>query len=144
MDESDRAALIRRGNELFNGGDFKNALKVYLATDYRDGIIRVADHLYFDEKKQVAAVKLYKRAGHQKVIDDFAQKAAAVVHMLLMEDRRDREEEKLAREFEEKVLHIKKWEPVTLSADQISGMAGDKAEKDTKEKQDGETDDPGR
>jgi hypothetical protein len=137
MDDSDRAGLIRRGNELFNSGDFKNALKIYLATDYKDGIIRVADHLYFDEKKQVAAIKLYKRAGHQKVIEDFAQKAAAVVHMLLAEDRRETEAEKQAREFEEKI--VKKWEPVTLSVDDIAQMAKNSPETKT-EKTDQEQD----
>lgn len=119
MDDQARIALIRRGNELFNNGDMKNALKIFLSTNYKDGIIRVADNLYFDKKDKISAVKLYKRANHQKVIDDFAEKAAAVIRALLNEDKRVVEEEKLAREFE---MKMEKWEPVVLNADQIANV----------------------
>lgn len=126
MDDQARIALIRRGNELFNNGDLKNSLKIFLSTNYNDGIIRVADVLYFDKKDKISAVKLYKRANHKKVLDDFAEKAAAVIRTLLQEDKRAEEEEKLAREFEQKLeksgQKIEKWEPVVLSADQIAGI----------------------
>jgi len=73
MTDEDRIGLIRQGNELFNRGDFKNSLKIFLATDYKDGIIRVADHLYYEEKQQVSAIKLYKKAGYQRKVDESAE-----------------------------------------------------------------------
>lgn len=110
MDEEERISLIRRGNELFNKKDYKNALKIFLATNYKDGIIRVADYLYFDKGDKISAIKLYKKAGHQKVIDDFAEKASDIIRMLLEEDK------KLAHELtlEEK--------PVTISSEDIKKL----------------------
>lgn len=119
VDDQARIALIRRGNELFNNGDLKNSLKIFLSTNYNDGIIRVADVLYFDKKDKISAVKLYKRANHKKVLDDFAEKAAAVIRTLLNEDKRIEEENTLAKAFAQK---MEKWEPVVLSADQIAGI----------------------
>ncbi|MGC8765241.1 MAG: hypothetical protein ACP5QT_05080 [Brevinematia bacterium] len=96
MDEEERILLIRRGNELFNKKDYKNALKIFLATDYKDGIIRVADYLYFDKGEKLSAIKLYKKAGHQKVIDDFAEKVASIIRMMLKEDEALKAQEKEA------------------------------------------------
>ena len=87
MENEERISLIRRGNELFNQGDYKNSLKIFLMTDYKDGIIRVADFLYFDKKDKVSAVKLYKKAGHQKVIDEFSERVAVLIKLLLSEDK---------------------------------------------------------
>lgn len=87
MNEEDRLNLIRRGNELFNNKDYKNALKIFLVTNYQDGIVRVADHLYFDEKDEIAAIKLYKRAGYQNRVNEFAEKAALTIQLWLAEDK---------------------------------------------------------
>ncbi len=86
MNDEDRLNLIRRGNELFNKGDFKNALKIFLVTNYQDGIVRVADHLYYDEKDEIGAIKLYKRAGYQNRVNEFAEKAALTIKLWLAED----------------------------------------------------------
>jgi hypothetical protein len=40
-----RAALIRRGNELFNRGEIELARRIFLTTRYSDGMIRVGDRL---------------------------------------------------------------------------------------------------
>lgn len=100
MDDEERTLLIRRGNELFNKGDLKNALKIFLATDYKDGIIRVADVLYFDKNDKISALKLYKKAGYRKVVDSFAEKAAMIIRMFLQEDKRKRiSEEEMIKAF---------------------------------------------
>lgn len=120
MENEERISLIRRGNELFNQGDFKNSLKIFLMTDYKDGIIRVADYLYFDRKDKVSAVKLYKRAGHQKVIDEFSERVAVLIKLLLSED-------KIIKQITEGEIEgtgsvIKEWKPASIKGDDLSKM----------------------
>ncbi|NPV00341.1 MAG: hypothetical protein HPY53_03060 [Brevinematales bacterium] len=120
MTEEDRIGLIRQGNELFNRGDFKNSLKIFLATDYKDGIIRVADHLYYEEKQQISAIKLYKKAGSQRKVEEFAEKAAVTIHMLLESDKKlEQVPEKEITEAGKAPSDFKEWKPVTLSMDEI-------------------------
>ena len=118
MDDSERVELIRRGNELFNARDYKSALKIFLSTSYKDGIIRVADYLYFDVKDKVAAVKLYKRAGHQKVIDEFAERAAQIIHSFLEEDKKLEAERKKVEE-----TFVKEWKPATVTVEDLMNLA---------------------
>ncbi len=120
MDNSERVAFIRKGNELFNQGDYKNSLKIFLATDYKDGIIRVADYLYFDRHDKIGAVKLYKKAGHKKVLDDFVEKAAAIIRMYLSEDKWIPEAGN-----QETGVEVKEWKPVVLSIEEIANLKGD-------------------
>jgi hypothetical protein len=115
VDNAERIALIRKGNELFNKGDYVNSLKIFLATDYKDGIIRVADYLYFDKQDKFSAVKLYKRAGHQKVIDEFAERAAQLISLLLSEDKKIQE---ITGSIESSV--IREWKPEVIKADELS------------------------
>lgn len=125
MDDQDRVNFIRRGNELFNQGDVKNALKLFLATDYKDGIIRVADILYYEKKDRIAAIKLYKRAGYQKMIDEFAETSAQIIRVLLAEDQ----QAAAAASIPERAIaetespsgspKVESWQPVTLSIEDL-------------------------
>lgn len=121
MENEERISLIRRGNELFNQGDYKNSLKIFLMTDYKDGIIRVADFLYFDKKDKVSAVKLYKKAGHQKVIDEFSERVAVLIKLLLSEDKILKE---IAVPEIEGESIIKEWKPIVIKSDDITGKQG--------------------
>ena len=53
-----RAALIRRGNELFNRGETELARRIFLTTRYSDGMIRVGDRLV-QAGKPLDALKMY-------------------------------------------------------------------------------------
>ncbi|OHD55782.1 MAG: hypothetical protein A2Y33_14180 [Spirochaetes bacterium GWF1_51_8] len=129
MTDEDRINLIRQGNELFNRGDHRNALKIFLATDYRDGIIRVADHLYYEEKQQVSAIKLYKKAGYQRKVDEFAEKAALTIHMLLEGDKKAAEvQAEKIESTEASQANFKEWKPVTLSMEDIVGSSKSKSQ----------------
>jgi hypothetical protein len=45
LDPSRRAALIRKGNELFNNGNIQTSKRIFLTTGYSDGIERIGDIL---------------------------------------------------------------------------------------------------
>ncbi len=87
MDSSEKIMLIRRGNELFNNKDYKNALKIYLAVDYKDGIARMAGILEHEKKDLVAALKLYKKAGMHGNVEKIAYDMAQTVRFLIKEEK---------------------------------------------------------
>ncbi len=53
-----RAALIRKGNELYNKGDLALAQRIFVTTKYSDGLIRVGDR-YMKGGKPLDALKMY-------------------------------------------------------------------------------------
>jgi hypothetical protein len=70
MEEKERVALIRRGNEFFNDGRVDDAAKIFIATQYRDGLTRIGDLYYFDKKMPLIAYKYYKLAERKDRIND--------------------------------------------------------------------------
>ena len=70
MNEKERVALIRKGNELYNDGKIEDAIKIFTATGYKDGLTRVGDLFYFDKKMPLIAYKYYKLAGRKDRIND--------------------------------------------------------------------------
>jgi hypothetical protein len=69
-----RAALIRRGNELFNQGNLALAQRIFVTTKYSDGLIRMGDR-YRKGGKPLDALKMYWLAPA-------ADKRAAVVEQI--------------------------------------------------------------
>ena len=56
-----KVLLIRKANELFNRGDIDQAKKIFVATRYSDGMIRLGD-LYARQKDYLSAFQMYKMA----------------------------------------------------------------------------------
>jgi hypothetical protein len=64
----DRTALIRKGNELFNSvrerwdyDTLKSAAEHFSAAEYQDGLLRVADWLYYDKRLPLLALSFYRK-----------------------------------------------------------------------------------
>jgi hypothetical protein len=70
MNEKERIALIRKGNEFFNAGRIEDAIKVFTATEYRDGLTRIGDYFFFDKKQPLVAYRYYKLAKREDRIND--------------------------------------------------------------------------
>lgn len=87
MDGTERVMLIRRGNELFNTKDYKNALKIYLAVEYKDGIGRIASIIEHEKKDKLSALKLYRQAGLHGNVDKIAYAMAQTVRFLIKEEK---------------------------------------------------------
>ncbi len=58
IESSQRAALIRRGNELFSTGDIEQAKKIFMTTHYTDGLVRVGDY-YYKSNDFLSALRMY-------------------------------------------------------------------------------------
>lgn len=83
MKDDEKVALARKGNELFNEGNISEAIKFFVKAGYRDGIMRVADHYYFDKKQPLLALKFYKMINRKDRVDEiFARMMFALNKML--------------------------------------------------------------
>ena len=83
MDSKLRAELIREGNAAFNAKDYTKAKKLYIETNYKDGLIRLGDYYMYDRKLPMLAYGYYKKAGHSQKIDEIFQRMIYALGELL-------------------------------------------------------------
>ncbi len=89
MDKKERTALIRKGNEFFNKGEIDNAIKIFVKTDYRDGLARIGDY-YYEKKQPLTAFKFYKKAKmDEKVNEIFERMMYALGRLISGEEGKD-------------------------------------------------------
>lgn len=79
-----KVQLIRKGNELFSKGDFDSAKKIFVATRYSDGMIRLGDR-YAQQKDYLSALQMYKMAPAPDRAEAMIQKLSAVLKNWLKE-----------------------------------------------------------
>ncbi|MFO8065046.1 MAG: hypothetical protein ACQETQ_09905 [Spirochaetota bacterium] len=87
-----RAALIRKGNELYNQGKLGEAQRVFLTARYGDGLVRLGEH-YQKQKKPLEAFRMFWQAGDTARSEAMIEKMAGVVRHWLEESdegQRDR------------------------------------------------------
>ena len=76
IEGAQKAALNRKGNQMFNAGDIEGARRIFLTTKYSDGISRVGDH-YKSQGKILDALRMYWIAPDRTKSEPiFAQLAA--------------------------------------------------------------------
>jgi len=85
LDGSQRAALIRRGNEFFNSGKYEEAKRIFLTTRYTDGLIRLGDY-YYKEQQILEAFRMYWVAPDRRKTDYLTERMAGVVRGWLKDD----------------------------------------------------------
>ena len=85
LPQEKRVALIRKGNELFNRGEFELAEKIFLATGYVDGLIRLGDH-YYKQEQVLDALRMYWLAPDRKKVDSLIERAVRVLEKWLREE----------------------------------------------------------
>lgn len=73
-----RAALIRKGNEFFNRGDYPVAKRVFLTTGYGDGLIRMGDY-HYKRKEFLEAFRMYWLGREKSKSDALVEKMAFVI-----------------------------------------------------------------
>lgn len=81
-----RAALIRKGNELFNRGELGLAGRIFSTTGYTDGLIRLGDRC-FKDGKPLDALGWYRRAPCPQKADALCARMASVVREWLKEEQ---------------------------------------------------------
>ncbi|MDR2588636.1 MAG: hypothetical protein LBC67_04335 [Spirochaetales bacterium] len=59
---AERTALIRKGNELYNNGNFSLAERIFITTGYSDGLIRMGDY-HYKKNEYIEALDMYLKAS---------------------------------------------------------------------------------
>ncbi|MBN2401791.1 MAG: hypothetical protein JXN64_05280 [Spirochaetes bacterium] len=99
MDDKERIALIRKGNEFFNNGDIDNALKIFVKTDYKDGLIRIGDYYYYEKRQPLTALGFYQKANVKKKVDEIFERMMYALNRLIVEDKnKDKKNEQSTEE----------------------------------------------
>ena len=82
LEGTDKAALNRKGNVLFNSGDIEGARRVFLTTGYSDGLVRVGDY-YNSEGRPLDALRMYWIAPDKKKAEPIIAKLSAVIQSMI-------------------------------------------------------------
>ncbi|MCL2007731.1 MAG: hypothetical protein FWG77_06550 [Treponema sp.] len=84
MDGTQKAALNRKGNLLYNSGDIESARRIFLTTGYSDGLIRVGDY-YMSKGRQLDALRMYWIAPDRRRADPIIMQLSALIQSLLQD-----------------------------------------------------------
>ncbi len=87
LSQDTRAALIRKGNELFNKGELDLAKRIFLTTHYSDGLIRLGD-AYFKKGRSLDALRAYWLAPSPEKVTAVAERIALVMREWLREEKK--------------------------------------------------------
>jgi len=82
IDGSQKAALNRKGNVLFNSGDIEGARRIFLTTGYSDGLVRIGDY-YNAKGRALDALKMYWIAPDRKKAEPIIVQLSSVIQNLI-------------------------------------------------------------
>ncbi|MDR0562717.1 MAG: hypothetical protein LBG73_08525 [Spirochaetaceae bacterium] len=82
---SQKAALNRKGNILFNSGDIEGAKRVFLTTGYSDGLSRIGD-AYKAQNRYMDALTMYRIAPDPNKFEAMLMQVSAVIQKLIHEE----------------------------------------------------------
>ncbi|AEF83684.1 conserved hypothetical protein [Treponema primitia ZAS-2] len=85
MDGSQKAALNRKGNVLYNSGDIEGARRIFLTTGYSDGLSRVGDY-YKSQGRDLDALRMYWMAPDKHKAEPIVQRLSVVIQQLIHEE----------------------------------------------------------
>ena len=85
MDGTQKAALNRKGNLLYNSGDIEGARRVFLTTGYSDGLIRVGDY-YKLNGRPLDALRMYWIAPDRRKADPIIMQLSALIQNLIQDE----------------------------------------------------------
>jgi len=84
VEGSDKAALNRRGNVLFNSGDIEGARRIFMTTGYSDGLSRVGDY-YKSQNRLVEALRMYWIAPDRTKAGPLIEQLSGIIKALIEE-----------------------------------------------------------
>lgn len=86
IDGTQKAALNRKGNILYNSGDIEGARRIFLTTGYSDGLVRVGDY-YKAQGRTLDALRMYWIAPDHSKAEPIIMQISTVIHNLIHNER---------------------------------------------------------
>ena len=83
-ESAQKAALNRKGNQLFNTGKIEEAKRVFITTGYSDGLSRVGD-FYKSKERLVEALRMYWMAHDKTKAEPLIEHTAGFIQGILNE-----------------------------------------------------------
>ena len=84
VDCSQKAALNRKGNQLFNDGKIEEARRVFMTTGYSDGLSRIGD-FYKSKGRILDALKMYWTAPDKNKSQALIEQLAGILQNVINE-----------------------------------------------------------
>jgi hypothetical protein len=84
VEGSDKAALNRKGNMLFNSGDIEGARRIFMTTGYSDGLSRVGDY-YKSQNRLIEALRMYWIAPDRTKCEPLIMQLSGIIQQLIEE-----------------------------------------------------------
>jgi hypothetical protein len=85
IDGSQKVALNRKGNMLYNSGDIEGAKRIFLTTGYSDGLSRIGDY-YKSQKRFIDALQMYWIAPNHNKFEEIAMELSILIKNLIHEE----------------------------------------------------------
>jgi hypothetical protein len=82
---SQKAALNRKGNMLYNSGDIEGARRIFLTTGYSDGLVRIGDY-YKSRGRELDALRMYWIAPDRKKAEPIIMRLSEIIKNLINEE----------------------------------------------------------
>jgi hypothetical protein len=85
IDGSQKAALNRKGNILYNSGDIEGARRIFLTTGYSDGLVRIGDY-YKSKGRDLDALRMYWTAPDRGKAEPIIMRLSEIIKDLINEE----------------------------------------------------------
>jgi hypothetical protein len=85
IDGSQKAALNRKGNVLYNSGNIEGARRIFLTTGYSDGLSRIGDY-YKSKGRILDALQMYWIAPDKPKSEAILMQVSALIQSLIHEE----------------------------------------------------------
>ena len=85
IESSQKAALNRKGNVLFNSGEIEKARRIFMTTGYSDGLSRVGDY-YKSKNRFVEAIQMYSMAPDRTKLEPLLMRTAECLRSLIFNE----------------------------------------------------------
>jgi hypothetical protein len=82
VEGSDKAALNRKGNMLYNSGDVEGARRIFMTTGYSDGLSRVGDS-YKSQNRLMEALHMYWIAPDRNKAEPLIEQLSGIIKQLI-------------------------------------------------------------
>jgi len=82
VEGSDKAALNRKGNMLYNSGDIEGARRIFMTTGYSDGLSRVGDS-YKSQNRLMEALHMYWIAPDRNKAEPLIEQLSGIIKQLI-------------------------------------------------------------